>query len=343
MRLATMRPFTTVSAERHPERRSFIYILNIDKVFMLHIDLWGCMSVLPPALRRMHERIIEAVLLITAATSIVLMTLIFAYLVRESLPALSEVGVLNLVLGEKWHSSGNIFGMRPLIVNTLLVSILALAINMAVGIPLAIYLAELSGPRSRAVLKPAVELLAGVPSIVYGFLGIIILVPYLGNTFDMLTGRSILAGAILLGVMFVPSITTICEDALRAVPTEFKEGSMALGATRWQTIRYVVLPAASSGITAAVLLNIGNIIGETMAVLLVVGNIARIPRPIYDVFDRGATFTSVIAGEMGEVAHGSLHYHALFAVGLMLLIIVSVLSVIGDLARERIRRRFGGY
>lgn len=233
--------------------------------------------------------------------------------------------------------------MRPLIVNTLLVAILALAINMSIGIPLAIYFSELAGPRSREILKPAVELLAGVPSIVYGFLGIIILVPYLGNTFEMLTGRSILAGAILLGVMFVPSLTTICEDAMRAVPTEFKEGSLALGATRWQTIRYVVIPSASSGITAAVLLNIGNIIGETMAVLLVVGNIARIPKPIYDVFDRGATFTSVIAGEMGEVAHGSLHYHALFAVGLILLIIVSILSVIGDQARERIRRRFGGY
>lgn len=310
---------------------------------MLHTDLWDCMSVLPTALRSLTERIIESLLLITAVASITIMILIFTYLIRESLPAISEVGVLNLVLGEKWHSSGNIFGMRPLIVNTLLVATLALAINMSVGIPLAIYLAELSGPRTRAVLKPAVELLAGVPSIVYGFLGIIILVPYLGNTFDMLTGRSILAGAILLGVMFIPSITTICEDALRAVPNEFKEGSMALGATRWQTIRYVVLPAASSGITAAVLLNIGNIIGETMAVLLVVGNIARIPTPIYDIFDRGATFTSVIAGEMGEVAHGSLHYHALFAVGLMLLTIVSILSVIGDLARERIRRRFGGY
>jgi ABC-type phosphate transport system permease subunit len=159
----------------------------------------------------------------------------------------------------------------------------------------------------------------------------------------MLTGRSILAGAILLGIMFIPYITTICEDALRAVPSEFKEGSLALGANQWQTIRYVAIPAASSGITAAILLNVGSIIGETMAVLLVVGNIARIPSPIYDIFDQGATFTSVIAGEMGEVARGSLHYHVLFAVGFILLIVVSILSIVADLARAKIRKKFGGY
>jgi ABC-type phosphate transport system permease subunit len=147
----------------------------------------------------------------------------------------------------------------------------------------------------------------------------------------------------LLGIMFIPYLTTICEDALRAVPGEFKEGSLALGANRWQTIRHVTIPAASSGITAAVLLNIGSIIGETMAVLLVVGNVARIPSPIFDIFDQGATFTSVIAGEMGEVARGSLHYHVLFAVGFVLLIVVSILSIIADLARARIRKKFGGY
>ena len=171
----------------------------------------------------------------------------------------------------------------------------------------------------------------------------IILVSYLQDSFDMLTGRSILAGSILLGVMFIPYLTTICEDALRAVPGEFKEGSLALGANRWQTIRNVTIPAASSGITAAVLLNIGSIIGETMAVLLVVGNVARIASPYYDIFDQGATFTSVIAGEMGEVARGSTHYHALFAVGLILLLVVSILSLIADFARARIRKKFGGY
>ena len=137
-------------------------------------------------------------------------------------------------------------------------------------------------------MKPAIELLAGVPSIVYGFLGVLILVAYLERSFNMLTGRSILAGSILLGIMFIPALTTICEDALRAVPREFKEGSLALGATQWQTVRHVTLPAASSGIIAAVVLNVGNIIGETMAALLVVGNVARLPSPIFDAFDRGA-------------------------------------------------------
>jgi ABC-type phosphate transport system permease subunit len=143
--------------------------------------------------------------------------------------------------------------------------------------------------------------------------------------------------------MFIPYITTICEDALRAVPSEFKEASFALGANQWETIRHVTVPAASSGITAAVLLNIGSIIGETMAVLLVVGNVARIPIPIFNIFTQGATFTSVVAGEMGEVAIGSLHYHALFSVGFVLLIIVTLLSILADLTRARIRKKFGGY
>jgi phosphate ABC transporter permease protein PstC len=293
--------------------------------------------------REFEERSVEAVLFFSAIASIFVMLLIFYFLIHESLRAFAELGIIPLLFGQKWHSAGDIYGMMPLIVDSLIITILALFINILIGFPLAIYLAELAGPKSKAVLKPAIELLAGVPSIVYGFLGVIILVSYLQERLDMLTGRSILAGAILLGIMFIPYLTTICEDALRAVPSEFKEGSLALGANRWQTIRYVTIPAASSGITAAVLLNIGSIIGETMAVLLVVGNVARIPTPIFDIFDQGATFTSVIAGEMGEVARGSLHYHVLFDVGFVLLIVVSILSIVADLARARIRKKFGGY
>jgi phosphate ABC transporter permease protein PstC len=293
--------------------------------------------------RTFSERIIEALLFLSAATSIIVTILIFYFLVRECLPAFLEIGVFQLLIGQKWHAAGNIFGMAPLIVNSLLVTVLALFINISIGLPLAIYLAELAGPRERSVLKPAIELLAGVPSIVYGLLGILILVSYLQDHFDMLSGRSMLAGSILLGIMFIPPITTICEDALRAVPKEFKEGSLALGATSWQTIRYVILPAAASGVTAAILLNVGRIVGETMAVLLVMGNIARIPNPFFDVFEQGATFPSVIAGEMGEVARGSLHYHALFAVGFVLLVMVTFLSLMADLVRARIQRKFGGY
>jgi phosphate ABC transporter permease protein PstC len=289
------------------------------------------------------ERAIEGTFFFAAIASILIIILIFYFLIHESLLAFQEIGVIDLVLGPKWHSAGDLFGMRPLIVNAILVTLLALIINILIGFPLALYLSELAGPFSKAFLKPAIELLAGVPSIVYGFLGVLVLVTYLQNRFDMLTGRSILAGSILLGIMFIPSLTTICEDALRAVPREYKEGSLALGATRWQTIRHVTIPAASSGITAAILLNVGRIIGETMAVLLVVGNIPKIPTPFYDIFDRGATFTSVVAGEMGEVAHGSLHYHALFAVGFILLVIVSILSITADLIRARIQKKFGGY
>jgi phosphate ABC transporter permease protein PstC len=271
------------------------------------------------------------------------MLLIFYFLIHESLPAFSSLGIFSLLSGSKWHPSGDIYGLLPIIAASLIITLLALFINILIGFPLAIYLAELAGPRSKAILKPSIELLAGVPSIVYGFLGVIILVTYLQDSFDMLTGRSILAGSMLLGVMFIPRLTTICEDSLRAVPSEFKEGSLALGANRWQTLRNVTIPAASSGITAAILLNIGSIIGETMAVLLVVGNVARLASPPYDIFDQGASFTSIIAGEMGEVARGSMHYHVLFAVGFVLLIVVTLFSLVADYARIRIRRKFGGY
>jgi phosphate ABC transporter permease protein PstC len=293
--------------------------------------------------RKYGELFVEALLFVSAIASILIMVLIFYFLINESLPAFSELGLSSLLLGTKWHPAGEIYGLLPLIAASLIITLLALFINIAIGFPLAIYLAELAGPRSKALLKPSIELLAGVPSIVYGFLGVIILVSYLQDSFDMLTGRSILAGAILLGIMFIPYLTTICEDSLRAVPSEFKEGSLALGANRWQTLRNVTIPAASSGITAAVLLNIGSIIGETMAVLLVVGNVARLPTPIYNIFGQGATFTSVIAGEMGEVARGSMHYHVLFAVGFVLLIVVSILSLVADYARARIKKKFGGY
>jgi phosphate ABC transporter permease protein PstC len=293
--------------------------------------------------RKYGELLVEGLLFLAAICSILIMLLIFYFLVHESLPAFFELGIISLLTGLKWHPAGEIYGLLPLIAASLIITLLALFINILIGFPLAIYLAELASPRSKAVLKPAIELLAGVPSIVYGFLGVIILVSYLQDSFDMLTGRSILAGSILLGIMFIPYITTICEDALRAVPSEFKEGSLALGANRWQTLKNVTIPAASSGITAAVLLNIGSIIGETMAVLLVVGNVSKLPSPIFDIFDQGATFTSVIAGEMGEVARGSMHYHVLFAVGFVLLMVVSILSLIADYARARIRRKFGGY
>jgi len=293
--------------------------------------------------RKYGEMIVEAMLFMSAIASILIMLLIFYFLIHESLPAFLKLGVFSLLSGSKWHPSGDIYGLLPIIATSMMVTLLALFINILIGFPLAIYLAELAGPRSKAILKPSIELLAGVPSIVYGFLGVIILVSYLQDSFDMLTGRSILAGSILLGVMFIPRLTTICEDSLRAVPSEFKEGSLALGANRWQTLRNVTIPAASSGITAAILLNVGSIIGETMAVLLVVGNVARLASPPYDIFDQGASFTSIIAGEMGEVARGSMHYNVLFAVGFVLLIVVTIFSLIADYARVRIRRKFGGY
>lgn len=293
--------------------------------------------------RLYNARFIESLLFLTAISSIVFMLLVFYYLADNGIQTFRSFGVIDLIFGHKWNPYNNLFGMMPLLVNTLLVTTLALFINMLIGIPLAIYLAEYASPGEKGILKPAIDLLNGVPSIIYGLLGVIILVPYLQDSFDMITGRSILAGGIVLGIMFIPFMATICEDALHNVPHEFKEGSMALGATKWQTIRNITLPAASSGISSAIILNVGNIVGETMAVLLVVGNIPKIPTPVVDIFDRGATFTSIIAGQMGEAAAGSHHFHSLFAVGLILLVLVTILSVIADQINIRIKKRFGGY
>ena len=292
--------------------------------------------------RRYGEKIVESVLFISAITSIIIMLMIFYFLFQEGVKAFAKVGIINLIMGQMWHPQSDIYGMMPLIINSLLITSMALVINICIGFPLAVYLSELAGPRKgfseagdRAASGSAFhslrlswsdytcEVLAGELRHAYRE------VPH--SWFDT------------LGIMFIPSMTTICEDALRSVPSEFKQGSIALGANKWQTIRHITIPAASSGITAAVLLNVGQIMGETMAVLLVVGNVPSIPTPFFNIFETGATFTSVIAGEMGEVSRGSLHFQALFAAGLILLLAVTILNVVADQIRARIRKKFGGY
>ncbi|VUT24351.1 MAG: phosphate transporter permease subunit PstC [Candidatus Methanolliviera sp. GoM_asphalt] len=291
--------------------------------------------------KNIKEKLIEDLLFIAAISSIVVILFIFIFLMKEGAFAFLENGVFNFIFGTKWRMETGTYGMAPLIIGSLLVTIGAVGFAIVLGIPSAIFLSELAPPRIGNILKPTVELLNSIPSIVYGFIGVVLLLTSLRDTFDMIDGHSFLAGSILLGVMALPTIITISDDAITAVPKDLREGSMALGATRWQTIRRVVLPSAISGIMASILLAIGRVLGETMAIMLVVGCVARFPSPFFNFFQSGDTMTARIASEMGEAARGSLQYHSLFGIGVLLLIIVTVLNVIADLIRVRIQKKVG--
>jgi len=215
-------------------------------------------------------------------------------------------------------------GVLPLILGTLWVSFGAILIALPLGLSTSIYLAEIASPRIRNILKPLVELLAGIPSVVYGFFGLVIIVPGIQKMFDLPVGETALAGSIVLGIMALPTIITISEDALRTTPKEMKEASLALGANKWQTIYKVIIPNSSSGITAAAILGIGRAIGETMAVLMVTGNAAVIP---HSFLEPVRTIPATIAAELGESAHSGLHYKALFALGCILFVITMAINL----------------
>ena len=224
------------------------------------------------------------------------------------------------------------FGVLPLILGTLLVSFVAILIALPLGLGVAIYLSELAGERMRKVLKPTIELLAGIPSVVYGFFGLVVLVPLIQKTFGLPVGETALAGSLILAVMALPTIITVAEDAMRGTPRAMREASLALGATHWQTIYRVVIPYAGSGISAAVVLGIGRAIGETMAVLMVTGNAAVMPRSL---FEPVRTIPATIAAELGEAPAGGAHYQSLFMLGCILFIITMVISVTAEMISKR--------
>lgn len=219
----------------------------------------------------------------------------------------AQLGVLSLILGTLWVSFG------------------AILIALPLGLSTAIYMAEVANPKVRNYLKPLIELLAGIPSVVYGFFGLVIIVPGIQKLFDLPVGETALAGSIVLGIMALPTIITISEDALRTTPKEMKEASLALGANKWQTIYRVIIPYSSSGITAAAILGIGRAIGETMAVLMVTGNAAVIP---HSFLEPVRTIPATIAAELGEAPQGGLHFKALFALGCILFIITMAINLI---------------
>lgn len=234
-------------------------------------------------------------------------------------------------LGDEWFPTATpapLFGIVPLVMGTLWVSLAAILFALPLGMAVAIYMAELANDKVRKVLKPVIELLAGIPSVVYGFFGLVVIVPLIQQLFGLPVGETALAGSVILAIMALPTIITVAEDSIRNVPRAVKEASLALGATQWQTIRRVVLPYSVSGIMAAVVLGIGRAIGETMAVLMVTGNSAIIPRGLLEPV---RTIPATIAAELGEAPNGGVHYEALFLLGCILFVITLIISITAEM------------
>ena len=282
------------------------------------------------------EKLIKYLLLATSSTSILVVILIFTFLAKEALPFAKEPG-LGELLKHRWipvSFQRETFGILPLISGSLLVTAIATILMIPFGVGASVYIAELAHPREREILKPFIEILAGIPSVVIGFFGLLILVPAIKFIFGLSSGLTAIAGGILLALMAIPTVISISEDAIRAVPQSYKSASLALGASKMQTIWKVIVPAALPGIITAIMLGIGRVIGETMAVMMVTGNAAVITaKP----FESVRTMTATIAAEMGEVAFGSIHYRALFCVGIVLLVTTFLLNVVA----HRVLKKYG--
>lgn len=279
--------------------------------------------------RQVRERIIQSIWLTTALISAAAVVFILGYLIYTAFPAFAEVGISGFFLNTNWNPTGTTpsYGIAALIIDTLLVTLGAMIFAVPLGLATAVYLSYLAPPKIRDTVKPIIELLAGIPSVVYGFFGMIVLCNFLRTVLDVPSGFSWLAASVILGIMALPTIVSVAEDALFAVPKDYKEASLGLGATYWHTISRVLLPAAASGISAAVVLGMGRAIGETMAVMMVAGNAAIIPEPLWNVLSPVRTLTATLGIEMAEVATGSMHYSALFGVAVVLLLITLLVNL----------------
>lgn len=273
---------------------------------------------------RTREMLIERGLFIVAIFSIITILLIIIFILREGFPVLQEYGVLQFIFGLDWAPSDGKYGVFTMIVGSLCITLLSLAIAVPLSILCAIFMAEVAPQLMRKILKPVIETLAAIPSVVYGFFGLIILVPFVRENIGG-TGFGMLTASLILTVMIMPTIISVSEDAIRSVPLEYKEASLALGATQWQTIRRVIFPAAIPGIITSIILGMGRAIGETLAVIMVAGNVTQIPSSILDPV---RALTSNIALEMGYAT--GLHYSALFGTAIILFVMIMVLLVIAN-------------
>ncbi len=278
---------------------------------------------------RWSEFLIENLIRICGFSAIAFVAIIFIFLLREGLPALSRVSPAEM-LKQRWYPTSDLFGMLPLLLGSALVTVLATAMAVPLGLATAIFIREVAPNWAREVLKPFIEVLAGIPSVVLGFLGMVTIAPLIRQYLGAPTGLTAFTGAAMLAYMSLPTIISVAEDALDAVPKSYRDAALALGATHWQTIWRVTLPAARSGVVIAVMLGIGRAIGETMAVMMVTGNAARMPLSLGSIFRPVRTMTATIAAEMGEVARGSTHYHILFTVGIVLFVVTFIINAIAS-------------
>lgn len=272
-------------------------------------------------MNELKERLMKYLFLFCACVSILCVALICLFLFANGLPAIAEIGPLNFLLGTRWKPGSELYGIAPMILGSLYVTAGAILIGVPIGVLTAVFLARFSSKRLGHVLRPAVSLMAGVPSIVYGFFGLMVLVPIMRNLFG--GGKSILTCSILLGIMILPTIITVSESALRAVPNSYYEGALALGASHERSVFFTVLPAAKSGIMAATVLGIGRAIGETMAIIMVAGNQAVIPKSL---FKGVRTLTANIVLEMGYAA--DLHRAALIGTAVVLFVFILMINVL---------------
>jgi phosphate transport system permease protein len=278
---------------------------------------------------RRSERAVELTLLVVALTSTTVLALITLFIFSEGLPIIGKVGIVQFLFGTRWAPSAGVFGILPMIIGSVAVTVGALVVGVPLGLACAIFLVEFAPRRAASVMRPAIQLLAGIPSVIYGFWGLVVLVPLIRNYLGG-PGLSVLAGSIILGIMILPTVISISEDALRALPPAYKEGSLALGATHWQTIWRLELPAARSGLLAAVILGIGRAVGETMAVIMVLGNAVQLPNSI---LGPARTLTTNIGIEMGY-ASGD-HRQALFATGIVLFVVIMIVNMAANLTFNR--------
>jgi phosphate transport system permease protein len=276
-----------------------------------------------------NERLVRLALLSIAFSAVSILAVITAFIFAEGVPIMVKYGFKSFLGGMNWYPSEKSFGLLPMVFGSLMVTLGALVIGVPLGLSCAVFLTEFSSKRLRRTIKPIIELLAGIPSVVYGFMGVVLLVPFIRRTFGG-PGLSVLAAAVILGIMILPTIISITIDSLLAVPAAYREGSIALGATRWQTTKMVLFPAARSGIVASIILGMGRAVGETMAVIMVAGNAVDIPRSLLAPV---RTLTSNIALEMGY-ASGE-HRQALFATGVILFVIIMILNTIANVTSSR--------
>ncbi len=286
------------------------------------------------------EFAVEAVIKVLGSSTIGFVLLIFLFLLREGVPVFLEVAPANLA-STRWYPTFDLFGVAPLVLGSALVTATAIIIALPLGVCTAVFVREVAPSWAREVLKPLIEVLAGIPSVVLGFFGMTVLAPVVREGLGAPTGLTAFTGALILAYMSLPTIVTVAEDALDAVPKSYRDAGLAMGATEWQTIWRVVVPAARSGIVTAVMLGLGRAIGETMAVMMVTGNAARMPLTLDSLFRPVRTMTATIAAEMGEVANGSVHYHALFGIGIVLFVITFVINLTAASAIFSKRRRGG--